>query len=254
MVFDAHGRVREVHTFGEMFQFIDVVQQKKVIPEDLVALTHAPEEGGRGSAADDFGALDLAVLGPSSPIEIRFRGLALNRQAVQEHIRASLRDESGEAEKHLGIWLRQGLVGLNARARTSSGERLLDFLRADTKDADLARSVIREVEVSKGDIVGGFRRMRELLNCPMMVCLYIFRYMPDGRAISWPAGYREEVLAAAAELDLPVFDPAPLVVKHGPASVLAAGFSHYRPKFLPVVGEALVEFAQAAWERAAVRA
>ena len=244
MVFNAVGRVKEIHTFGEMFQFIDVIQQRKIIPRDLIGLTHVPRRQ-RDSAIEDFGTFDLAVLGPSSPVEITFRGLALNRLAIQRHIGACLNDKSGEAEKHLGIWLRQGVVGLNARARAESGERLLEFLRDNTAEAELARSVIREAEVSKSDIAGGFRKMRELLNCPIIVALYIFRYMPDGRAISWPAGYREEVLAAAHQLDLPVFDPSPLVVQHGPSKVLASGFSHYRPDFLPLVGEALVAFAQA---------
>lgn len=246
MVFDAFGRVKEIHTFGEIFQFIDVIQQRKIIPRDLIGLTHVPRRQRRRAVpVDDFGVLDLAVLGPSSPIELTFRGLALNRLAVQRHIWACLDNASGEAEQQLGIWLRQGVVGLNARARAESGERLLEFLPDDTAEALLARSVIREIEVSKSDIVGGFRRVRELLKCPIVVALYIFRYMPDGRAISWPAGYREEVLAAAHQFDLPVFDPAPLVVQHGPSKVLAKGFSHYRPDFLPVVGEALADFAQA---------
>jgi len=245
MVFDAFGRVREIHTLGEIFQFIDVIQKKKIIPRDLIGLTHVPRrQRRRDSAVEDFAVLDLAVLGPSSPIEITFRGLALNRLAIQRHIWACLNEEPGEAEQQLGIWLRQGVVGLNARARAESGARLLELLRDDTPETTLARSVISEIEVSKSDIISGFRRMRELLKCPIVVALYIFRYMPDGRPISWPAGYREEVLAAAHQLDLPVFDPSPLVVQHGPSKVLASGFSHYRPDFLPVVGEALVNFAQ----------
>jgi len=35
--------------------------------------------------------------------------------------------------------------------------------------------------------------------------------MPDGRPISWPAGFSEELAAAVEALRLPALDPAPLV-------------------------------------------
>ena len=92
------------------------------------------------------------------------------------------------------------------------------------------------------------QKMQTLLGCPVGVALYVFRYMPDGRAISWPAGFRETVLLAAQNLDLPIFDPVPLVVEYGVEKALEPPLAHYSKEFLPVAGNALADFIQSGQE------
>ncbi len=76
----------------------------------------------------------------------------------------------------------------------------------------------------------------------MAMVTYTYRYMPDGRPVTWPAGFREELLDAAAELELPVFEPWKLVQEHGVARALQ-DIGHYTAGFDVIMGEALVDFA-----------
>ncbi|HWA02570.1 MAG TPA: hypothetical protein VG819_03480 [Rhizomicrobium sp.] len=241
---DAFGGTQEVHTFGEIFQIVDLLQGRGEVPQDLRKLAHMRPQLRPVPAAERFENLDLVLLGPSSPIELRFRGVWLNRTAIQRHVLAPLASQSEEMERLAGRWVRQGLVGLNKRVRDEAGAKLLENIRGGSAEAELARALIREIEVSRSDIAGGFRRARERFDCPIGVILYIFRYMPDGRAISWPAGFREDVLDSARALDLPVFDPTPHVLRHGVDAAMMPGHSHYKPAFLPVMGAAIVDFAE----------
>jgi hypothetical protein len=140
--------------------------------------------------------------------------------------------------------MRQGLIGLNESIRRDASAKLLTHVTGDTEDAELARAVIRETHAFPSDIPGDFQKMQALLGCPVGVALYVFRYMPDGRAISWPAGFRETVLAAAQDQNLPIFDPVPLVINYGVEAALTPAVAHYSDAFLPVAGGALVDFIQ----------
>jgi hypothetical protein len=243
-----YGPIREVHTFGEMFQIIEVLRGQKTVPQEWRHLAHMRPDLGPVPGADRFSDIDVALVEPASPTELEFRGTAINRFAIARFVRATVGDGSKETEKILAKWLRLGLVALNDTVRAEAGEQLVERVRGDTADAELARAVIRETRAYPSDIGGGFRKMQELLGCPIGAVIYVFKYMPDGRPISWPAGFREQVLFAAEDLGLPVFDPAPLVVRHGVQAALAEGLSHYSAEFLPVAGEALLAFARSVCE------
>lgn len=115
---------------------------------------------------------------------------------------------------------------------------------------ELARAVFLETRARKTDVLGGFIKMQELLKRPIGVVSYVFRYMPDGRAISWPSGFREEVLDAAKELNLPLFDPVRLVQRFGVEAALAEDLGHYSDNFMPFAANALIRFAMSVNENA----
>ncbi len=248
LVLDAYGPVREIHTFGEMFQIIDVLKGKKVVPLEYRDLAHMRKKLIPVPGADNFGDLDVALLEPATSVELEFRGIAVNRFAVNRLVSAET-GESPLAKKLSAKWIRQGLIGLDEPARASTAAALHIHVTGDSEDADLARAVILETRAFPSDIPDGFRRMQALLGRPIGVALYVFRYMPDGRAISWPAGFREAVLKAAQDLNLPIFDPTPLVLKYGVEAAMSPRLAHYSDEFLPVAGNALVNFIQSVKER-----
>ena len=244
LTLDSYGPVREIHTFGEMFQIIDVLKGKRDVPREYRYLAHMHAKLCPVPEAKDFADVEVALLEPSSSIELTFRDIAVNRFAVNRVLRAATGEENREAKKLSAQWMRVGLIGLDESVRKSTAEKLLDHVKPDSKDAELARAVIRETRAFPSDIPGGFRKMQDLLGCPIGVALFVFRYMPDGRAISWPAGFRENILSTAQDLGLPIFDPVPLVVGYGVTPAMSHALAHYSDAFLPVVGKALVDFVQ----------
>ena len=83
-----------------------------------------------------------------------------------------------------------------------------------------------------------------MLCCPIGAVVYTFRVMPDGRPVSWPAGFREEIIAAAEKEKLPMFETAEMVSAFGVEKAFSRDMRHYSEAFSPVVGEALLQFAE----------
>jgi hypothetical protein len=238
-----YGSPSAKHTFGEMFQFIEVLRGARKIPRELMSLCRIPPRLGPVAGAEDFRDLDVALIEPASPVELNFRGFAINRIGMMKML-APIEAQGREAAKLSAVWLRIGLTGLKEDVRAAAAEKLLGHVHGDTPQADLTRAVISETRAFKSNITDGFRQMQESLGCPIGAVIYVFRYLPDGRPISWPASFRKEVVAAAQELNLPIFDPAPLVAEHGVQGALAKDSSHYSARFLPVIGRALMAFAR----------
>jgi len=240
---DAYGPIKEIHSFAEMFQIIEILRGQRNIPEEFRAISRMTELAPVPNAAD-FGDIDVALLEPSSPIDLIFRGVAFHRNALTAQFLKPIMDRGREERKVVAAWLRQGLVGLNEAIRAETAAKLADYVVGDSPEDDLARALFLEVRSSKADVLGGFIKMQEILNRPIGVVSYVFRYMPDGRPISWPAGFREEVLAAAQRLGFPVFDPVPMVQDFGVGAALQEDLGHYSEEFMPVAAEALVGFAE----------
>lgn len=241
--YDAYGPIREIHSFAEMFQIVEILRGQRKIPEEFQLISRMTELRPVSGAAD-FGDIDVALLEPASPIELTFRGVAFHRNAITTRFLMPIMARGREERKVGAAWLRQGLVGLNEAIRAEAAAKLADYVVGDTPEDDFARALFLEVRSKKTDVLSGFIKMRELLNRPIGVVCYNFRYMPDGRPISWPAGFREDVLAAAQQLNLPVFDPAPMVQEFGVDAALAEDLGHYSEDFMPVAAEALVGFAE----------
>lgn len=241
--YDAYGPIREIHSFSEMFQIVEILRGQRTIPEEFQSISRMTELGPVPNAAD-FGDIDVALLEPASPIDLTFRGIAFHRNALTTRFLKPIVDRGMEERKVAAAWLRQGLVGLNETIRAEAGAKLAGYIVGDSPEDQLARALFLEVRSSKTDVLGGFIKMRELLNRPIGVVSYVFRYMPDGRPISWPAGFREEVLAAAQHLNLPVFDPVPMVQDFGVGAALAQDLGHYSEEFMPVAADALIDFVE----------
>jgi hypothetical protein len=242
-----YGRIRVVHSFAEMIQVVEFLRGQKEVPQALRRLTGIAPETVPMPNAVDFHDIDLALIEPGSPVDIDFRGIAINRTAIMDLLRPIER-QSKEAAKLCHSWARTGVVGMDDEVRKDLGARLTALL-PDDENRELRRAVIAETRAVKSDIAGGFRKMRALLGCPLGAVIFIFRYMPDGRPIVWPAGSRDEVIRAAQELGLPTFEPTSMVQEYGVEAALEKDMQHYSEAFLPVVGAAIVRFAQDVYAR-----
>lgn len=239
---DTYGRLIEVFTFAEMLQLLAVLQEKVEIPATLRPLARMPADFRARVPVNNFEAMDVALVCPSSPIELTFRGIAVNGQCLLHLVLDAIQGDRALGLRLAQQWLRSGLQQLNHSVRVDAGAKLLRLIDEPSPAADLARAVIEEARSHPADIGADLRRLRDLVGRPMGVILYYFRYMPNGRALSWPAGFHQDLLASAKALGIPVYDPAPLVIQHGVTSVLN-GNRHYNRKFLPLAGAAIAEFA-----------
>jgi hypothetical protein len=236
--------VPQIHTFGEMVQVLDILRGRKHVPQEFLPLCRMLPNLGAVPGAEDFADIDVALVEPSSPIELSFRGFAINRKGLLDHVLSPIRQEHGrEANKIVGRWFRTGLVGLNAEVRAETEPKLLSYIQGGSAQAELHRAVIMETEAWRADTAAGFRQIRELIDLPLGVVIYVFRYMPDGRPISWIPGFLEEVVEAAGKLALPMFNPGPCVASFGAEAALIPDSAHYTEAFLPVIGSALANFA-----------
>lgn len=239
-----YREIRQIHSFGEMFQLVEILRGQKTVPQELRPLCRMAAGLGAVPGAEDFNGIDVALVEPASPMELTFRGVSVNRNGIKHVVLDPLAEQGRDVERLGARWLRVGLIGLDRDVRDATTAKLLEYIREDAPDAELQRAVLLETEAFKSDIPGGFRKMQELLGCPIGAVAYVFRYMPDGRPISWPAGFREEVLKAAGDLGLPIFDPAPLVCEFGVEKALTPDWRHYSDAFLPVAGGRLAEFVE----------
>lgn len=69
-----------------------------------------------------------------------------------------------------------------------------------------------------------------------------FRYMPDGRPISWPAELKDQSIEVARRLGAHEHDFAPFVAEHGTKRVLADDFRHWNVEFYPQIANHLYGF------------
>jgi hypothetical protein len=248
-----YGTIREVHTFGEMFQTVAILRGEKVMPPELAPLWHMPKLSPVADAKT-FSELDLALVEPASPTDLTFRGTVINRNKIKARILDPIM-KLGKVEGQVAAkWLRRGLIEMDERVLAETTPLLLSYVRGNSAQDELTRAIISETRASKITMAEGFAKMQELLGCPIGVIVYIFRYMPDGRVISWPTRLREDIIEGAEGMGLPSFDPVPYVVKYGVPAAMTDDSRHYKPDFLPIIGDALVEFAQSVHQGAAVPA
>ena len=243
IAFPKYGTFPGVYTFGEMFQALDILLGKRDVPAQIRPIANIQPNFVARPSAIGFDEVDAVLVEPSSPVDLEYRGCYLNRNRLTHYVIAPIKGVSREANKAANQWLRSGLIGLNDQLRASAAEALLKHIPEDLPDKDFIVDVILQTRSRRADVLGGLRGISSIVQKPMGIVLYVFQYLPDGRTLSWPEGYQEEILAAAKQLELKVFQPADVVRSFGLNEALRDDLRHYKPEFMPVVAEALCEFA-----------
>lgn len=243
LAYPKYGPFPGVYTFGEMFQALDILLGKRDVPAEIRPFANIRPNFVARPSAVGFGEVDVVLVEPSSSVDLLYRGCYLNRTTLAQIVIAPLRATGREAAKAASQWLRTGLVGFDEAARAQGAEELVKHIPSDLPQKELIADVILETRSSKADVLAGFKGLLSIIQRPIGVVVYVFRYMPDGRALSWPEGFLEEVLAAAEELDLPVFQPSEVVRRYGVKEALRDDLRHYNNEFTPVIAEDLAKFA-----------
>lgn len=239
------------YSFQEAIQFIRMLRGEISPPPEIRALAGFRADFQANPAVGDFAAMDVVLVEPSTPIDIVYDGYALNRVALRQCIADPIlaAHPGPDTAKTVSRWLHKGLLGGDEATQAELGERLVKLAPRSLPAVDTFCDVLLSAKSRKHDASEGLRTIRAMIDRPLGVLTYTFRYMPDGRPVSWPPGFHDEVLAAALDLGLPVFEPwkftTELFEQHGVAKVMRADLQHYADDFMPVVGRAILEFAGA---------
>lgn len=228
------------YTLGEMLQTLEVYHGDRYIPTELRAFCGIRRAFAPDPDSSRF-ALDGIIAEPNTSTEIEFEGYYLNRAPVLRMLHP-LKRRSRELGKLAGSWYKLGIVGMNADLTRSIGDQIIRALPADYPSRYLVAALLRNARGRRRDIRGGLERVVKATDVPIGVVAYTWQFLPDGRPISWPAGFYQDVLTAARDPELPAYEPRALVEEHGVPKALKTDRRHYREEFMPRVAKSLVEF------------
>ncbi len=239
------GSVRENYSFGEMIQFVRLLRGEIVLPREIKELAGVDARFEPLPGIGDFANVDVVLVEPSTPFDIVLGDYLLNRTAIIARIVEPIRAANPEPKyaRMSNYWMTKGLHAGDVAVQESLGAELAERLPDTMPLADIARDVLMNARAVQRDVSQGLGELRAMIDRPMGVLTFIFQYLPDGRPVSWPAGFRDDMLAAAAALNLPVFEPWRLVEQYGVAATLKDDLRHYKDEFMPTVSQAIVDFA-----------
>ncbi|MGX5844171.1 hypothetical protein ACWGTI_25975 [Mesorhizobium sp. ArgA1] len=225
-------------------QLIDFITGKLNFPEWLKNLVYgefvdppSPEK------AELVYSGDLALVGMSTPTELIFERALLNVNKVDEFIKEELSALSTE-KKLVSSW-RKALLESNEDARKVLSEELYNTVLKSGNVREHVPDVVRHTlsrTLDVDEMTKSVADLRDRLDMPMGIVLYNFMFMPDGRSVQWPAGFKGDCIEVARRLDIPAFDFAPFVAQEGVEKVLMDDRRHWNaPYYLPL-GEILFDF------------
>jgi hypothetical protein len=233
---------------GAMIQAQDFLTGEKTIPPELQTL-YTGEEGHfepAPNAADVIGECDVAILEISTPYEFSYRDLILNVNRLGEFF-GEFCAATGTPKRNFEAW-RTALLKQQADKAKELGEVLTSSLEQPVWEgvelADLIAN-LRCRELGVDETTQLVAQLRDRIGKPAGMVIHNFRFMPDGRAISWPTDFKKNSVEVADRLGLPTLDLAPLVVENGATLVVAEDGRHWNPVTgMPLVGSWLAEFAE----------
>jgi hypothetical protein len=230
---------------GAAIQLLKFAQGKLDIPKNVRDLCYGDSKPASNELDQTVLAKsDIILVELSTPIEIVYDGYVLNNNRLKDRFIQDIAERVPQAGTALRKWRSVGLQGVKDAVRSATAAEALEFLPKDTERDLFIRDVIGKAaarETKTAQIVADLGFLRSQLPIPMGMILHNFNYMPDGRPVSWPADFRDNCLAAARELNIPVYDPAPLVAQHG-TSWAMKNDRHYSDALLPLVADAFHDF------------
>lgn len=236
------GTTPPAYTFGEMEQILRLYRGEIDIPPEIRALCGVKPNFEALPAGKTLAGVDVVLVEPTSPIDIKFRTYVINRACIFSQVTNPLKAAGRDIARLANLWFNKGLIGMDEDFRRDAAEKLVAAIPSDMANRDMAAAVLLESRCEQKDVLTGLRRVRSMIDCPIGIITYVFQYMPDGRPLSWPAHFREDVESAATALGLPVFEPWRLVEKHGAGVALRKDLRHYSDSFIPTIADAIEDF------------
>lgn len=237
-----------VFTPRAALQLIRFCAGEQSVPREVREFCYSDPELEPGPAVHRLiRQVDFALLEPNTAIDIVFEGYYLNSNIVQQAVVERAKEIDVKFGKLAHRWKADGILKQNEDIRADMSAQLLAQFPAETPEDEMVRALIRDCRGQRSFQEDLFRQVGELLEIlpvPTGVVLYTFQYMPDGRAISWPAEFKDDMTVVARRLGLKLLDPSSIVVRYGTSVSLREDLRHFKDEFYPVVGEVLMDYMQ----------
>ena len=233
-------------------QLINLTRGTQNIPPDIFEICYnvSPPILPSDPAGILSGA-DVVLIEMSTPVEFRCNGFFLNPNRLRSFLIARFKPSGALALKTAALW-QAALQKRNEELRAKRAAEVLGFMANDGIEDDLLREIIVETRsqlVHEEEIYLCLKSIREILARPTGIVLYNFRYMPDGRPVEWPPGFKSLMESVARRLDVATYDPAPLVQQHGVDVAMMENSGHYAPPFYETIAAEYVKFVSTILER-----
>jgi len=143
------------------------------------------------------------------------------------------------------MWLGEGVFKQKEDLRAELEPQVRQLLPLESEADEWLHQAVAAARGRRIDLAERtqmFREVKQRLPFECFICLHVFRYFADARVISWPPEFIGESVQLARDTGTPMFDPAPIVAKHGTAEVLESDLRHYRPDRFSLMGEEMIAF------------
>jgi hypothetical protein len=148
----------------------------------------------------------------------------------------------GDLQKALiNEWFNQGLMGFDINRQIQVAEKILASIPASSSLPELERDILFEARAyerdSPDEIVKQINRILDQVNKPIGILSFVWRYLPDGRALTWPADLSYKLSEACKVLSIPFFDPRVRLIEKYGIEIVNLGDVDYKDEALPKVGD-----------------
>ncbi len=231
-----------LHTIGEMEQAIACFRGERTIPADLYGCCGLSKAIAPSPRTDPLTRADLVLVEPTTWVEITLDGYCLNRVWVVRVLEL-LKSLGPDATALHKAWFLRFINVHDQEGCLAAGRALAPLIPEELPGRALLVRLVTDARSSRRDMREGLANLCDRLERPLGVVACTWAYMADGRPISWPAGFHDEIVRAARDLGLPLFEPRTLLEKTDLRVSLDKDLRHYSEAFMPVIGDALAEFA-----------
>ena len=229
---------------GAARQLYDVCTSEPALAERARMLAYDETYQPGPSTRHLADASEIVFVELSTPIEPLIGDAVVNFNRIFESIIRPLRQSSAEPK------LVSGWSNALVNARVDLKERadaLLVNWPTDLVDDGMARFGVEALgsrRLDVDDMIRDLESIREQGGAPMALKLYNFRYMLDGRAIDWPAGFKSQQIEVARRMGLPTLDFGSIVERFGAKRTVVDenSYNHLRPDSHGVQAELIYDF------------
>lgn len=250
---DAIGIMKyATYTTSEMLQQIRFVRGEIEVPQFLRYYCYLPETLPAGAPEmRKIEEADIVLIEPNTTLDIFFGPYALHRSAILIAILNKLKDVNSDANAAINAWFYKGIWGRDRKVQREAATVLIPLLTGRVDNPALARQLLLECRGEEQDFdhyLRGMSELADIVHLPLGLVSFVYQFLPDGRPLGWPADFIENTFKAAQALNIPVFDSASLVLRHGISTALDSEQRLYRPEFTPVAGKAVLQFCHSVLE------
>lgn len=227
---------------GAAVQLYDFCVGERQLPEPVRVLAYMDKNQPTPRTREVVDRTEIVLLELSTPIEPMIGDAIVNFNRISDFVWKPLREWGVDPR------IVNNFSNAVFNVRDDIEERreiLLASWPAGARGDALARFTVEGLtarRVGLDEMVRDLEKLRERVQAPIALKLFDFQFMPDGRAIEWPPGFKARQTDAARRMNLSILDMAPIVRRLGVKRLVADDMKHWRGDTSALQGEVLYDF------------